>query len=407
MLEFITTHRVLLTYISIPVTCGFVGWMTNYIALKMTFYPLKFWGIPPYLGWQGIIPRKAYKMASKAVDMLTTKLIRVDELFENVSSEEMAKKMAPPIKKVTDDLVEDVGQSSNPQVWDLVPEPVKDGIRSQVNNEISPLIAQVLDNIKSNIFEYFDLKNLVIKNLTGNNVKRLNELFMRCGSAEFKFIEMSGLYFGFSLGLIQMGIWYFFAEAWTLPIFGIIVGYATNWLALKMIFRPLREKKYLFFKYQGLFLKRQKEVSKEYADLVANSILTPDKILDSILYGKTADALFDSIQTKIFDALNRIEGLAKPVVTVLVGSAEYEAIRRYIATRILDTVPHSVHQVEKYLGESMGIEKMLYERMVALEPEDFEVLLRTAFQEDEIILILVGAFLGFMVGVGQAFLVTL
>ena len=57
------------------------------VALKMTFYPLEFWGIPPYLGWQGIIPRKAYKMASKAVDVITERLLKIEEVFDQIDPE--------------------------------------------------------------------------------------------------------------------------------------------------------------------------------------------------------------------------------------------------------------------------------------------------------------------------------
>jgi uncharacterized membrane protein YheB (UPF0754 family) len=62
MLRFLTSPA-FIAYASIPVTCGFIGWVTNWLALKMTFYPLRFIGIPPVLGWQGIIPRKAAKIA--------------------------------------------------------------------------------------------------------------------------------------------------------------------------------------------------------------------------------------------------------------------------------------------------------------------------------------------------------
>ena len=53
---------------TIPVASAIVGWATNWVALKMTFYPLEFRGIPPWLGWQGIIPSKAGKMAGIFVD---------------------------------------------------------------------------------------------------------------------------------------------------------------------------------------------------------------------------------------------------------------------------------------------------------------------------------------------------
>ena len=61
-------------YLSIPVIAALIGWTTNWLAIKMTFYPLEFVGKPPLLGWQGIIPSKARKMAAISVDLLTQRL---------------------------------------------------------------------------------------------------------------------------------------------------------------------------------------------------------------------------------------------------------------------------------------------------------------------------------------------
>lgn len=58
-------------YFMIPWVAGFVGYLTNVLALEMTFYPVEFWGIELFriktepwglFGWQGIIPTKAHKM---------------------------------------------------------------------------------------------------------------------------------------------------------------------------------------------------------------------------------------------------------------------------------------------------------------------------------------------------------
>ena len=76
-----------LPYILIPLINAVVGWSTNWLALKMTFYPLDFVGIPPYAGWQGIIPSKAKDMAEKSVDLLTEKLRSIkSESAKNTSS---------------------------------------------------------------------------------------------------------------------------------------------------------------------------------------------------------------------------------------------------------------------------------------------------------------------------------
>ena len=52
-------------YASIPVIAGLVGWITNWVAIKLSFYPLEFVGVRPVFGWQGIIPSKARKMADR------------------------------------------------------------------------------------------------------------------------------------------------------------------------------------------------------------------------------------------------------------------------------------------------------------------------------------------------------
>lgn len=51
------------TYLSIPVSAAVIGYVTNYVGVKMLFYPLEWKGINIYrwpnqpfglLGWQGI-----------------------------------------------------------------------------------------------------------------------------------------------------------------------------------------------------------------------------------------------------------------------------------------------------------------------------------------------------------------
>jgi hypothetical protein len=90
MLEFFEQYKETFLYLSIPLTSAIVGWGTNVLALKMTFYPIEFIGIKPF-GWQGIIPSKAKKMSGISVDLWTTKLIDVQELFSQIDPEMIAR----------------------------------------------------------------------------------------------------------------------------------------------------------------------------------------------------------------------------------------------------------------------------------------------------------------------------
>lgn len=390
---------------SIPFICGFVGWFTNKIALKMTFYPYRFWGIPPYLGWQGIIPRKAYKMAGKAVDLLTSRLISVEEMFAQVEPERVSREMAPVLEEVAEEIVSQVGQETSPGVWEALPDPLKAELVRQAQLQAPGLVEGIMADLKFNILRLFDIRTMVVRNLSGRNSKNLVEIFQRCGGPEFKFIEISGLYLGFLLGLVQMVVWTAYAEKWTLPVIGAMVGYVTNWLAIQMIFRPLQEKRILGFRYQGLFIKRQDEVSREYARLVAGRVLNPRKIFHSIIYGQAADGLMGIIQRNVNDTLRQAEGVAAPVVGLVLGRERYDDIKKFITESVTRNMSRSVRDAEDYLEEAMDLENTIYEKLSQLDPEEYESVLRTAFQEDEIILILVGAALGMLVGLAQALFV--
>ena len=61
-------------FLSIPLVAGIVGYVTNWVGVKMLFYPIRWLGIPIHrvpgqplglLGWQGIVPAKRIAMATK------------------------------------------------------------------------------------------------------------------------------------------------------------------------------------------------------------------------------------------------------------------------------------------------------------------------------------------------------
>lgn len=407
MLEWLNSHKDLLAVLTMPFTYGFVGWFTNWVALKMTFYPIKFWGIyPPYLGWQGIIPRKAHKMASKSVDIITGRLLKIEEVFEKVEPEGIEKEMRPLVENMIEEVTRDIIEEINPTLWEVIPQNTKENMYKQAKAQIPEAFREIIYDLRNNILQVFDLKGMVLKKLSGENVRLVVEMFQKVGGPEFRFIELSGLYFGFLLGAVQMLIWYFFPIWWTLPLQGVIVGYLTNYLALEMIFRPYVPTVYFgFITYQGLFLKRQDEVAKEYSKFVAENILTARNILEEILYGKAADAVFNIIQNAVIRSFENTTSVAKPIISMTVGQERYKKLRSDIVQKMVSLAPQSIERIEGYVGKAMDLERTMYTRMRALSPQEFETVLRSAFQEDELLLILVGAALGALVGLGQAFMV--
>ena len=402
MLAFWQEYQSLLIYLAIPITSALVGWLTNVVAIKMTFYPIHFIGIKP-IGWQGIIPSKAAKMSSISVDLWTSKLINVKELFAKINPKKVAKEMHPEFDRISKEIMDEIMHEQAPEIWSRVPESVKKLAYSRISKDLPEIVTEMMTDIKENIDEMFDIKDMVVKRLTKDK-GLLNEMFLQVGDEEFKFIERSGFTFGFLFGIVQMLVWYFYPKFWILPLFGLLVGYATNWLALKLIFNPIEPISFLGVTYQGLFIKRQNEVSKEYAYMLAHDIFTFDRIFASIITGPTKDRFVNLIANHANHAIDEAAGLSKPVITLVAGKRSYEKIKNIAIDKTLKELPNSVKPVFPYAEKAMDLENIFRTRMQKLPPRDFVDFLRPVFQEDELKLILVGAVLGMGAGIGQLFI---
>ncbi|MEQ1439385.1 DUF445 family protein [Fontimonas sp. SYSU GA230001] len=388
-------------YLSMPITSGIVGYVTNVIAIKMMFYPLEFLGIkPPFLGWQGIIPRKAGKMASIACDTLVPRLITEREIFDRLDPDRVAEEIERPILALVENLMEEIMTEYQPTIWETLPVAVRNLIIKRVQDDAPEVVAQVMNEIRNNIETVFDLKDMVVTTLVRDK-QLINTVFQETGKQEFKFIGNSGFYFGFAFGVLQMIGWTFYQANWQLPLFGLLVGYATNWIALEMIFRPLTPLRIGPMMIHGLFFKRQKEISRDYARLIADEIVTPSNIIEAVLKGPYADRVFNMIAKHIKRTIDEQSGVARPFVAWTVGTKRYVTMKEAAVSRIVAKLPETVRSIDGYAKEAMDLGNTLASRLEVLPAPEFEGMLRPAFKEDEWILIAVGAALGALVGVGQ------
>ena len=392
-------------YASMPFVASAIGFVTKIVAIRMMFQPIEFVGIRPVFGWQGIVPRKAATMASIACDTMTTKLIKPEDIFNKLDPQRIAKEIEKPLLEAVEDITREVASHYAPGLWEAAPEAVKRLIISRIQTEAPNIVAQIMLDIQKNIGSVFDLKDMVVTNLLRNK-PLLNRIFLEAGSGEFRFIRNSGLYFGFAIGCVQATTWAVTQSPLVMPVFGLFTGWFTDWLALKMVFNPKYPTKYLMglFTWQGLFLKRRSQVSAEYGRLIAKEIVTPRNIIDAVLRGPLSDRLFNMVQKQVQRVVDEQSGLAKPFVVFAVGSSKYQEMKRLVTEEIVKRLPATLKHIESYAHDAMDLENTLAGKMQELTIEEFEGLLHPAFEQDEWILIAVGAALGFLVGEMQVFI---
>ena len=390
--------------LSIPLISALVGWLTNYLAVKMMFYPIEFVGIKPFFGWQGLIPAKRRQMAEIEVELVLGKLLSVEELAQRLDPDELTKAIERRLKQVIRKVVNDVMAQSAPQLWAALPVQGKNLVYQRIENDIPHVVHKLVDDFQHNVGEILDIKELVVEQLV-NSPSLINEIFLTAGSKEFPFIVRSGFYFGFLFGLPTMFLWYVFQAWWILPLGGLLVGYATNWIAIKIIFEPKRPRKIGPFTFQGMFLKRQKEVSEVYASIIEQKLITPQNITHVILHGSGSAQLLELIELHVNDAIERYVAIAQPYFAIGVGSENYHQMKALAVKQIFEpSAPYLLYAYD-YANGALNVGEDLCSRMQSLSATEFEGVLRPAYQQDEWKLILTGAVLGMLAGFAQLYLV--
>ena len=390
-----------LKLLTIPVVAAVIGYVTNWLAVKMTFRPIDFVGIPPYLGWQGIIPSKARKMASIAVDSSLAKLATLREIFEEMDPDRIAEHLLKTFEPRAAEVTEALIRERQPGLWDELPRPVKAALVERVHRKLPTRIDALVDDITAHIDQLLDLRLMVIRKMAEDRTL-LNRTFWEVGREEFRFIINSGAYFGFVLGLIQMGIWMLAPVWWILPVAGLGVGYATNWLALNIIFRPVAPRKLGPFVLHGLFLKRQDEVSEEYAHLITREVLTIRNFSDEMLNGPRGDRTRALIRSHVAPLVDEALGIAQPAVEAAVGSRELASIREQLSVQAIELSTQAFDDPVFNAERSVVVEREMAARMKEMTATEFRGLLRPAFEEEEWKLIAVGSVLGGLAGLAQS-----
>lgn len=403
-----------LIYLVIPISAAIVGWWTNQLAIKMTFYPIQFkgWVISDQktwmrLGWQGIIPLKATKMASMSTDMILEHLIDIKEIFDKLQPDRIAEELESNIRSLARETMNRAMQENLPILWSALPNRRREKLIQSAIDEFPDVVESIMFEIKRDIIDLWDVKSMVLEEIEKDR-GIMNELFLRCGEEEFKFIEKSGFYFGFLFGMIQMVIWYFIEDyswAWmTLPVAGLIVGYLTNFIALKMIFEPEEPKKFGPVVVQGLLMKRQKEVSLEFGKVLSGKLFTMRNIFDNIIYGQATSRIVDLVEKHVNDVVDKTAGLNRSIIQITKGTATYSNIKQMVVDTFRQELPSSIAEVFDYAENALDIQYTVAEKMTELPADEFLGFMRPVFKEDEWKLILIGALLGMGAGFVQAFL---
>jgi uncharacterized membrane protein YheB (UPF0754 family) len=403
-----------LALITVPFVTGIIGYVTNWTGVLMLFYPVHFRGwrvrwlaslarvlprklqqVPGVMvggiGWQGIVPSRAAKMGSLAVDSGIAKIGTPGDFFKQLEPDKIAEQIISTTRPEIRRLVDEIMEREQPGLWRKLPPQIREMVHRRVEQQLPEVVRDLTREIGDHIEQLVDVKLMVIKRF---DPELANRVFLDMGKRELKFIQNFGFFFGFVLGIPVALLTHFVTFWWLLPILGVVVGWVTNYVALWMIYEPAEPEQWGPFRVHGLFIRRQHDVAEVYARIVADEILTVAEFGSELLHGPQSDRTRALIEAAMRPAIDRATGRARTAVRLAIGSHEYETIREAFATEPVNQMMAPLTDPEFSRTQSVAMRKLITERIRAMAPHDFAELLRTATKEDEWLLLAHGAVLG-------------
>ena len=168
-MDSITTGYDWWEYFLIPWIAGLVGYITNVLALRMVCYPIEFCGLELFrvkgeswgiIGWQGVIPTKAEKIASITFELMTTRLLDTTEIFGRLDPKRFSQVMDDGVLLMMDNIINEVANEYMPSAWKALPKEVKDEIVTMAETPV--FMEGFMRDMQEHIEDVVDIKNMTV-----------------------------------------------------------------------------------------------------------------------------------------------------------------------------------------------------------------------------------------------------
>ena len=181
---------------------GAIGWITNWVAIKMLFRPHKEINFGLFK-IQGLIPKRKAEIGSGIASIIQNELISVKDVISNIDREEFSKRL----NSLIDDVLDKNLKKKVKEKFPLLQMFFTDKVAKDVGNTIKDI---VMEN-QEKIFEIFsnyaeeniDFEVIISDKISNFSLDKLEEIITLLAKKELKHIEVIGAILGMLIGAVQ------------------------------------------------------------------------------------------------------------------------------------------------------------------------------------------------------------
>jgi uncharacterized membrane protein YheB (UPF0754 family) len=189
--------------ILIPIISAFIGWFTNWIAIKMLFHPRepkKFLGLTLH----GIFPKRQKVFAEKLGKLVSDELLSFEDIQGKIINPENLKKLMPMIEGHIENFLRVKLGDEMPFLSIFIGDKTINSLKKIFMQELETLFPQIMKNYAGQLQTELDLEQIVTEKVAAFSTEKLESILYQIMNKEFRFVEIIGGVIGFIIGLLQI-----------------------------------------------------------------------------------------------------------------------------------------------------------------------------------------------------------
>ncbi len=185
------------------------------------------------------------------------------------------------------------------------------------------------------------------------------------------------------------------------PLIGAVIGWVTNYAAIKLLFKPHSPRKILGITFQGLIPKRRKEIAATIAHAIEKEILSKEDIasmLGNIDWKREVTHVMEEVVDKRLGSskLKRV-----PVIGLLSENLTHH-VKELLTKEVLRQIDTKKEALVNRFRDKLDLKEVMISKIDSLDLHSFERLLSGIISKELRHLEYLGAVMGFAIGVAQS-----
>jgi uncharacterized membrane protein YheB (UPF0754 family) len=194
---------------------------------------------------------------------------------------------------------------------------------------------------------------------------------------------------------------------YTLPLIGALIGWLTNYIAIKMLFHPRDEVRIFFISVQGVFPKRQKDFARKLGQIVSEELISVADLTAHLKEKATSEAILNHIAQRLEEGIASRLPRAFPMLAMFMSGDMAEKVKGFLLEQIGSLNEELIDRLSGQLEEELDIHRIVEEKVAAFSSDKLEEILFSIMRREIKFVEIVGAVLGFLIGVAQVLLLSI